>query len=67
MGKAAFESCCKTIESAIIGEQLSIDYLNRRLEAATKMEDEEEAEMEKADDANRMPRQTGPLKLMKSC
>ena len=58
MGKAAFESRCKAIESAIIGERLTIDYLNSRLEAATKMEDEEEAEMEKIDVANRMPRRT---------
>ena len=58
MGKAAFESRCKAIESAIIGERLSIDYLNSRLESATKMEDEEEAEMEKIDVANRMPQRT---------
>ena len=58
MGKAAFESRCKAIESAIIGERLTIDYLNSRLEAATKMEDEEEAEMEKIDVASRMPRRT---------
>ena len=47
MGKAAF--------SAIIDQQLNIDHLNRRLEAAKKMEDEEEAEMEEADIANHMP------------
>ena len=35
--------------SLIIGQQLNIDQLNRRLEAAQKMEDEEEAEMRRAD------------------
>ena len=58
MGKAAFESRCKSIESAIIGQQLNIDLLNRRLEAAQKMEDEEEAEMEKADIVKDMARCT---------
>ena len=37
MGKAAFKSRCKAIESAIIGQELNIDQLNRRLEAAKKM------------------------------
>ena len=58
MGKATFESRCKAIESAIIGQQLTIDYLNRRLEVAQKMEDEEEGEMERTDIANQMARRT---------
>ena len=57
MGKATLEIRCKAIESAIIGKQLTIDCLNRRPEAANEMEDEEEAEMEKANVANQMPRQ----------
>ena len=58
MGKAVFESRCKAIESAIIGQQVNIDQLNRRLEAAKKMEDEGEAAMERADIANDMARRT---------
>jgi len=57
MGKAAFESRWKAIES-IIGQQIVIDLLNRRLEAAKEMEDEEEAEMERADIANDMAGRT---------
>ena len=60
MGKAAFESRCKAIESAIIGQQLI-----RRLEAAKKMEDEEEAEMEKADVATHMARRTKVVEAYK--
>ena len=56
MGKAALEIRCKATESAIIGQQFTTDYLNRRLEAAQNMGDEEEAEMEKVDVANQMVR-----------
>ena len=49
MGKVMFESHCKAIKSLLIGQ-----HLNRRLVAAQKMEDEEEAEMEKVDIANQM-------------
>ena len=49
LGKAAFESRCKAIESAIVGQQVITDQLNRRLEAADEMEDKEEAEAERAD------------------
>ena len=58
MGKAVFESRCKAIESAIIGQQVNIDQLNRRLEASKKMEDEGEAAMERADIADDMARRT---------
>jgi hypothetical protein len=54
MGKAAFESRCKAIKSAIGGKHIVIDYLNRRLECANEIEDEEEAEMERADVAKEM-------------
>ncbi|EDR11690.1 uncharacterized protein LACBIDRAFT_324421 [Laccaria bicolor S238N-H82] len=60
MEKAAFESCCNT---AIIGQHLTINYLNRRLEAAQKMEDEEEAKMKKADIANQMAWQTKGIEV----
>ena len=56
MGKAALEIRCKAIESAIIGQQFTTDYLNRRLEAAQNMGDEEEVEKEKVDVANQMVR-----------
>ena len=42
----------------IIGQQLNIDQLNTRVEAAQKMEDEEEAEMGRADKANNMAART---------
>ena len=66
MGKATFESRCKAIESAIIGQQLTIDYLNRRLEVAQKMEDEEEAAMERADIANQIARRTKAVEAYKT-
>ncbi|KAF8874766.1 hypothetical protein CPB84DRAFT_559798 [Gymnopilus junonius] len=46
MGGAAFQRCCKAIESAIGGQQLIIDQLKRRLEDANGLEDEE-AEQER--------------------
>ena len=58
MGKTSFEGRCKAIEAAIIDQQLTIDYLNRRLEASQKREDEEEAAMERADIAKDMARHT---------
>lgn len=66
MGKAAFESRCKAIESAIIDQQLIIDHLNRHLEAAKKIQDKEEAEMERADIANDMARRTKPVETLQN-
>ena len=57
MGKTSFESRCKAIKFAII-EQLNIDQLNRRLEAAKELKEQEEAAMERADIANNMARRT---------
>ena len=66
MGKTSFESRCKAIEAAIIDQQLTIDYLDRRLEATQKREDEEEAAMERADITKDMASRTKALKLIKS-
>ena len=64
MGKTSFESRCKAIEAAIIDQQLTINYLDRRLEATQKREDEEEAAMERADITKDMASRTKALKLL---
>ncbi|KAM5533672.1 hypothetical protein V8D89_012639 [Ganoderma adspersum] len=61
MGTATFESRCKSIEFAIGGQQIIIEQLKRRLDAAAVMEDEEEAVMERADVAKSMAGATAAI------
>jgi hypothetical protein len=47
MGEPAFATRCKTIEAAIGAKQIIIAQLNRRLEIADNMEDEDDAALER--------------------
>ena len=48
MGENAFDSRCKTIESANNDKQVFLDYLKRRLADAGALDDDDEAEDKKA-------------------